>query len=152
MAKVREYENSAEIATFLHVNDGEAYVKSYTATNEPLKVDSSNLTKKVGGVRVKMLVEEDTGSRKDGSFYKKTVWNEQERDNVSSPTSGYGRHEVDGTPYNNNAAPENKDGLTPLQVLKNFVDNIAADVRQHTWLLVGVAIIAAAALAVALLK
>lgn len=151
MAKVREYENSAEIGTYLHVNDGEAYVKSYTSVNEPLKVDSATLTKKVGGVRVKMLVEEDTGCKKDGSFYQKSVWNEQERDNISNPSTGFGRHNVDpvtGAPQ----TESNKDGLTPLQVLKNFVDNIAADVRQHTWLIVGIAVIAAAALAVAILK
>lgn len=149
MAKVREYENYAEIGTFMHVNDGEAYVKSYTSANEPLRVDSAQHTQKVGGVKVKMLVEEDNSCKKDGSFYKKTVWNEQLRDNASSPTTGYGTHSI-----NTNGQPttDNKDGLTPLQVLKNFVDNIAADVRQHTWLIVLTAIVAAVALGIALFK
>ena len=57
-------------------------------------------------------------------------------------------------PYNNSES--SPDGLTPLQVLKNFVDNVAADVRQHkNWLIalgmgVAVAIVVSGATAIKL--
>lgn len=147
MAKNREYRNTAEIATFLHVNDGEAYTKSYTSVNEPLKVDSSKLMKKVGGVKVHMLVEEDMSVKSDGSFYEKRVWNEQERDTISTRSEPFQTQKQNiPQPNNNTQSNNNTDGLTPLQVLKNFVDNIATDVRILTIAIIAVAIIAGAAL------
>lgn len=143
MSKNREYRNTAEIATFLHVNDGEAYTKSYTSVNEPLKIDGSKLTKKVGGVKVHMLVEEDMNVKSDGSFYEKRVWNEQERDNSSSKSEPYQSEKSYINSPNNSQQSGSNDGLSPLQVLKNFVDNIAADNRTQ-WVVIAAALILAA--------
>lgn len=144
---VREWSNTAEIGTFLHINKGEAYTKSYTSVNEPLKVDTAEQTRKVGHVRVHMHVEEDTGVKSDGSFYTKTVWNEQERDGGSG--TGYSEKRPVNTESNsqNDEQPNNKE-LTPLQVLKNFVDNIASDVRNKETHIFTLALVAGAALIV----
>lgn len=153
MSKNREYRNTAEIATFLHVNEGEAYTKSYTSVNEPLKVDSSKLVKKVGGVKVHMLVEEDMNVKNDGSFYEKRVWNEQERDNTNSRSEPYQseKNYINNPNNNSNQQSACSDGLSPLQVLKNFVDNIAADNRTQWMVIAAALILAAGAIGIAIL-
>ena len=154
MGKNREYENFAEIGTFLHVNDGEAYTKSYTSVNEPLRTDSAKLTKKVGSVKVRMLVEEDRGVQKDGSFYTKSVWNEQERDGGNSPSTGYKttqQSEYYNDPQTQNKPVDNNEIPAWGKVLKNFVDKIK-DENNTQWILIAIiGIVAGIALGLAAL-
>lgn len=137
---------SCEIGSFLHENKGKATVKTYTAVNEPLKVDAADRTRQIGKVRVEMHVIESKNVV-DNQIYQKDVEMFQIRDDATpSETS-----EMSSSSVNPSGAVP-KDGLTPLQVLKNFVDNIAKGQRLHTALIVGAVAIAVAAFVMVLLK
>jgi hypothetical protein len=148
MARKSEPVAFAEVGSYLHENQGQATVKTYTSVNETLKVDPALKTRQIGKVRVEMHVTEDR-SVGDNQIYEKNVTMHQIRDNIPSGTT-----EIGSSPAGTSAGTPGKstDGLTPLQVLKNFVDNIASDVRLHTALLVGIGILAAAGVIIAIMK
>jgi hypothetical protein len=100
-----------------------------------------------------MHVEEDKSVKKDGSFYEKRVGLTQERDGGQSHSAS-GRGSVAETTKNFSSEDPHyeKDSSpdpSPLAVLKNFVDNIAASQRLHTLLIVGAFIVAVTALVLA---
>lgn len=141
----------AEVGAFLHEHDGgSATVKTYTSVNEGLKVDAATRTQQIGKVRVEMHVFEDK-SVKDGQIYEKGIFMKQIRDNFV----GNGTQPISGSEqiYNQPTGAENQSGeLTPLKVLKNFVDNIASSQRLMWGIIVGLAIIAGGALALAIIQ
>jgi len=142
MSRIKEKESYAEIGTFLHVDKGQARIKAYTSVNEPLKVDASELTKKVGKVRVRMVVEEDKSVQNDGSFYEKNVDAVQERDDGDVDHQNTRSSKVytpQEDPDVNDTVPTN--GHDKFSVLKNFVDNIASDNRIQWMAILGVAIL-----------
>lgn len=151
MARRKEHTNSAEIAAFLHTNENEAYVKTYTAVNEPMKIDSSQRTQKIGGVTVTMNVEEDTSVKRDGSFYEKRVWTEQHRD-LGETNTNPGDRTDKPEQKNHEETKDDNDGTGPsgLQVLKNFVDKLAEN-QTMLWVVVtAIAIVAGVALALSI--
>ena len=113
----------AEIGAYLHKDGGKAKVKAYTSVNKPLQVDASEKTEQIKRLRVEMHVVEDK-TVDSNSFYTKSVDAVQVSD--SSPASSSGFSESD---YPNTNAGESKESPSGLQVLKNFVDNIASDLR-----------------------
>lgn len=146
--KKEEVLGYAEFGAYMHRdNGGKARIAAYTSVNKPLSVEAHDETTKIASRRYK-IIEEERAELNGNTFYTKDVWNEQEGSS-GTPMSGSNYTEAPNTTQTPNA---NADGLTPLQVLKNFVDNIAADVRQHTWLIVAIGCVAAAALVVALIK
>ena len=150
MAKKSEPVAFAEVGSYLHENNGQATVKTYTSVNETLKVDPALKTRQIGKVRVEMHVTEDR-SVGDNQIYEKNVTMHQIRDNIPYGTTEIGSSPA-GTSGTSGTPGKSTDGLTPLQVLKNFVDNIASDVRLHTALLVGIGILAAAGVVIAIMK
>ena len=154
VGKYKESETFVEIGGYVHQDEGRARAKLYVGdVNRPLMVDDAALTKRLKRVRVTMNVAEDKSVHKN-QVYEKDINMVQEildepntKGGVTSTEKNYNL----GPDGNGNGNGSNKDGLTPLQVLKNFVDNIAADVRQHGWMILGVGLIAAAALVAALI-
>ena len=132
---------SAEIGAYMHRNNGgKVNISSYTSVNKKLTTDTADETTRIAHKRFE-IIEKEVPELDGNKFYSKDIWNEQT--DMGGQTGTYpGR--------NNNSSYEQpeeaKQGLSPLQVLKNFVDNIAADVRQHTWLIVAIGVIAALAL------
>jgi hypothetical protein len=121
---------SAEIASYLVENDGgNEKVIARTSVNSPILAPDGKHVHRLGGVRVKMIEEEDKTVKLDNGgsqFYQKEVNVIQEplsKKNESVPDREY------DTPSGGYSQPMGKDGLTPLQVLKNMVDNHANDIR-----------------------
>src|SRR3990167_5663198 len=118
----------AEIGAYLHKDGGKAKVKAYTSVNKPLQVDASEKTEQIKRLRVEMRVVEDK-TVDSNSFYTKSVDAVQVND--SSPASSSGLSESDYPSTNagesNGDQKESKESPSALQVLKNFVDNIASD-------------------------
>lgn len=154
MTKVKEYQSFAEIGAFLHRNDGEAYVQTYTSVNEPIKIEGSKDAEMITKVRVNIDVEEDRGvqRRNGGGFYAKRVEASQVRDDNTVSTA----RTTPGAPM---AAPKTapSDGMDKTDYLKNMHDqldnretaNKLQNQNEHTvfWLVIlGVAIIATTAL------
>jgi hypothetical protein len=116
---------TAEVGAYLHVNNGgTAKIKAYHSTNKPVKVDAADLTKRIAHKRYR-LVEEEIAEAKSDCFYEKEFENVQEEAGKPEVNSGY--KEDDYEPQVPMPPKNGEPG--PLQVLKNFVDNIAADVR-----------------------
>ena len=138
----------ARFGAYMHRNNGgKMNISAYTAVNKPLAIDPADETVRIAE-RTYKIVEEENPVLDGNKFYSKDVWNEQSGDgdvysNTTSQPAGNG---------NNEEQKEPADGLSPLKVLKNFVDNIAADNRTQWWMIVTVAIIAAAAIAIAIIK
>ena len=138
----------ARFGAYMHRNNGgKMNISAYTAVNKPLAVDTADETVRIAE-RTYKIVEEERPELDGSKFYSKDVWNEQsgEGDTYSNAT-----HQPNGD-SNVNEEKEPSDGLSPLKILKNFVDNIAADNRTQWWMIVTVAIIAAAAIAIAIIK
>jgi len=116
---------TAEVGAYMHVDDGgKAKIKAYHSTNRPVKVDAAKLTKRIAHKRYR-LVEEEIAEAKSDCFYEKEFQNFQEE--AGKPEVNNGANEED---YDDGDAPERENGnLTPLKVLKNFVDNLASGVR-----------------------
>lgn len=137
----------AKFGAFMHRNNGgKMNISAYTAVNKPLQVDAADETTRIAE-RTYKIVEEETPELNGNKFYEKNVWNEQ---TGSGDQGQYKSTSPAGTPAN--GEQPNKDGLTPLQVLKNFVDNIAADNRTQWIAIAAGLILAAAGLAIALIK
>ena len=139
----------AKFGAFMHRdNGGKMKVSAYTSVNKPLIIDSADETTRIAE-RTYKIVEEERPELNGNKFYEKEVWNEQSGSgDVAGPT-GHGS----STPGENS---ENGDGLSPLKVLKNFVDNLAADVRADRgfarWGLLLIGLVSVAALVIAVLK
>jgi len=142
----------AKFGAYMHRNNGgKMNISAYTAVNKPLAIDPADETVRIAE-RTYKIVEEENPVLDGNKFYSKDVWNEQSGE--GDTYTGTQRSPA-GEDYNTNGNGEQKepsDGLSPLKVLKNFVDNIAADNRTQWWVIVAVAIIAAVAVAVALIK
>jgi hypothetical protein len=140
----------ARFGAYMHRNNGgKMNISAYTAVNKPLAIDAADETVRIAE-RTYKIIEEERPELDGSKFYSKDVWNEQSGDgdtysNTSSSPAG-------NNGYGNEESKEPADGLSPLKVLKNFVDNIAADNRTQWWVIVVVAIIAATAIAVAIVK
>lgn len=140
-----------EVATYRHENPGKVTFETVSTANEDVMPshDSERITR-LGKVRVETRVTEWKGTDENGKVYQKDVETVQLSDS-DAPTST----STSGEPVNTaaDAAPENGEP-TPLKVLKNFVDNIAADVREHktlmTILVIGALLIGTAALILAI--
>lgn len=159
MAKVKEYDSFAEIAAALHRNDGEAYVQTYTSVNEPVRVEASKAADLISKVRVTMHVEEDRGVQRsaNGGFYRKDVTVTQERDDQVEKTNTPAKSGYVATPPMPTAQPTSGPDLGGERswVMKKFdevqdqLNNLSADKRQHTLLIVICFVIATAALVMA---
>lgn len=124
----------AEVGTYMYRNNGtgKVSVKMHTSVNKPLALDDADEVLKVKKIRVETHVVEDKGLT-DGVAYQKDIETIQLTDGDAPETS---------SSYQTGAEDPVKsaDGPSPLQVLKNFVDNIAADVREkHTLTMILVA-------------
>ena len=147
----------AEFGAFLHRNDGgKINVSAYTSVNEKLKVDAAGDTAKIAHRRFN-IYEEEVPELHGNKFYSKDVWTDQTE--ASSPNVGQWSGST--TPYAPAPAAQPSAGPatpgiapdpSPLAVLKNFVDNIAADVRNHGWMILGITVIAVAGFVIAVMK
>ena len=142
----------AKFGAFMHRdNGGKMKISAYSSVNKPLTIDSADETTRVAE-RTYKIVEEERPELNGSKFYEKTVWNEQTGTGDVQGTRPSGSNDVDSDPENN----ENNKELTPLRVLKNFVDNLAEDVRSDRgfarWGLILVAVVAVAAFVIALIK
>ena len=137
-----------EIGGYAHLNGGQVKTNLYVSdVNKPLEIEDAEITKRLKKLRVTMNVEEDK-SVSENCVYSKNVTMVQEPSNGDSAPTGTQRTGDDWKPQ-----ADGKDGgPNPLQVLKNFVDNIAADNRWQWVLIVAACIIGATALAVALIR
>lgn len=131
----------AKVGMFLHENAGKATTKVYTSINEGLKVDAAEKTRKVGEVTVEMHVKEDR-SVKDNQIYQKDIWAEQ-KNSMGDPSN-----DGNNTSLTGDSPVDPSQGLTPLQVLKNFVDRINDRVTKHDGYLIALAAVSAVALVV----
>jgi len=147
---VQENDSYAETAVYQHVDKGQTRTKMYNSVNSPVKVDASEQGFLVTKVRTLVHVTEDRGVQSDTSNYEKIVSTEQVRDGNSSNNGNSTSYGPSTAATAADPAPAPSDGLTPLQVLKNFVDNIAADNRLQWICIVALGVIAAAALVIAL--
>ena len=145
--KGKEVVGYAKFGAYLHRdNGGKARIAAYTSVNQPLRVEAHDETTRIAE-RTYKIVEEENAKLDGSTFYTKDVWNEQSgtagetlEDGVSLP----GATPNEGIPGEN---------LSPLQVLKNFVDNIAADNRLQWIAIVGIAVVlVAATLVITLVK
>ena len=146
---VAESTGFAEIGSYMYRNNGtgKVSVKMHTSVNKPLSLDDADEVLRIKKIRVETRVVEDKGLA-DGVAYQKDVEAIQTTDS-ETPSSTSSRSSANESP------PSPGDGNpTGLQVLKNFVDNIAADLRDHknlaTILFVVIGAVAVAALILAI--
>ena len=146
--KMKESETFCEIGGFIHQDQGRVKAKMYVGdVNRPLVIDDAELTKRMKKIRVTMHVSEDKSVHQN-QVYEKDI--EMVQEIIGDPSGKAGK----SAPYSQDATPEvnaangqtNPEGMTPFQVLKNFVDNIAKDNRAQWIVIVCIAIIAAAGL------
>lgn len=149
MAKNKEYDSYAEIGAFLHRDEGQARVETYTSVNSPLKVSASKAVEQISKVRVTMHVEEDRGVSRDGGFYMKGVSMSQTRDNNTEETTSNGSSKAPmPPPYK----PDHGSDLPAWgKVLKNLVDEVSANTRLAILLSVVGIVLAAGAFVMAVL-
>jgi hypothetical protein len=142
----------AEFGAHMHRdNGGKMKIVASTSVNKPLSIDGGHdETSKIAFRRYK-IVEEEKAQLNGSTFYEKEVWNEQEGGEKASKTSSRKEEDVD-EPETVEGSEGSRGGPSGLAVLKNFVDNLAADVRQHTVLILAVGMVAIAALAIAVVK
>lgn len=138
----------AEIASYRHENAGKVSVETVSTANKPVSptADSERITR-LGKVRVETRVTEWKGTGDDGKVYQKDIETIQINDSSVPSSSSTGLNPQ----YTGEAQKANPDGLSPLQVLKNFVDNIAADNRTQWVCMVAIGLIAAAALVMSII-
>lgn len=148
MAKNKEYDSFAEIGAFLHRDEGQARVETYTSINSPLKVAASKSVEQISKVRVTMHVEEDRGISRDGGFYMKGVSMSQTRDDQNTtPTTSNG-----STGARQTTGPEQGHDLPAWgKVLKNLVDEVSANTRLAILLAVVGILVAAGAFVIAVM-
>lgn len=149
MAKNKEYDSYTEIASYLHRDEGEARVETYTSVNAPIKVTASKTAELISKVRVAMHVEEDKGVTREGGFYMKKVSMSQTRDNQVEETTSNGS----SRPNRQMAGQEQGNNDLPAwgKVLKNLVDEVSANTRLAILLAVVGIMLAAGAFVIAVL-
>jgi hypothetical protein len=146
MAKQEKVLGYAKFGAFMHRdNGGKMKISAYTAVNKPLTVDGADETTRIAE-RTYKIVEEERPELNGNKFYEKEVWNEQSGSGDVTQTKNTTNVDEGNTPNNNG------DGLSPLKVLKNFVDNIAADNRTQWIVICACIVLGAAAIAIALIK
>lgn len=122
----------ADFGAFMHRDDGgKMKVAAYTSVNKPLNIEAHDETQRIAQRRYK-IVEQERAELDGNKFYQKDVWNEQEdagkRDTAANnPTDGF--HDVNDFAQTTKPSSPAGDSPSALQVLKNFVDNLAADFR-----------------------
>lgn len=145
MSKQHESSTYCEIAGYVHQDEGSAKVKMYVGDpNKPLQIDDAALTKRLKKVRVTMNVSEDTGVYKN-QVYEKDINMVQTIMDEPSSKGGLPGTTSTGKEYLGTADPSTAPtgDLTPMQTLKNMLDNLWADNRAQ-WFLIGAAILVAA--------
>jgi len=150
--RVEELKGYAEIGSYMYRNNGtgKVSVKMHTSVNKPLELDSADEILKIKKIRVETHVIEDK-NLSDGIAYQKDVETIQKTDNGAPMNETF-----DGTDSmpGGNGSGNNSGEPSGLQVLKNFVDNIAADVRDNKnlqtvlFLLIGVIAVSALILSI----
>jgi len=124
-----------EVATHLHRDNGrKVCIKSKTSVNKPLHADTGHAdTQKVSHIRVKVM-EEEVPELNGDKFYQKDLVSIQESVMNAEPKNEskkvYANDYLNDSDDEDEEQPTKTKGLTALQVLKNFVDNIAMDIRQ----------------------
>jgi hypothetical protein len=132
---VEEPTKYATVGAFLHRdNGGKASVRAYTSVNEELKVDASDEVQKIGDVKVEFRVTENNNLN-GSKIYQKDISTVQIPGNTntqSTTATGSSDPLYNETPVS--------DGLSPLKVLKNFVDHIKEE-QTMMWVVVGVSLV-----------
>jgi len=142
-----ESKGYAEVGSYMYRNNGtgKVSVKMHTSVNKPLALDEADEVLRIKKIRVETRVVEDKGLA-DGVAYQKDVESIQTTDTETQGTTGSSTAA--------NEEPTTPSGPSGLQVLKNMVDNIAADLRDHktlaTILFVVLGAVAVAALILAI--
>lgn len=138
--KVREYSTFVETGMYVDVKDGKTTIKEVLGA--PGEQIPNGFFDKV---RVTRHVEEFKGSAPSGITYAKTIFPEQTRTSTNTPQETFSTSmgAPDGTV---------RPGMDKADYLKNFMDNIAADVRsEKPWtraaLVIGACALVAAATA-----
>lgn len=136
-----------EVATYRHENAGRVSFETVSTANKEVHPtsDSERITR-LGKVRVETKVTEWKGVADNGKVYQKDIETIQTNDSTNPSSVSYGMTQ----PVAGNNTAETSDGLTPLKVLKNFVDNIATDNRAQWICMIALGVIAATALILAL--
>lgn len=148
--KIHESSSWVELGGYVHQDEGRAKAKLYVGdVNKPLVIDDAALTKRLKKVRVTMNVSEDKSVHQN-QVYEKDI--EMIQEIIGEPSGKNGKtapYSQDATPEMNSAAPSNE--LTPMQILKNMIDNVMADNRTQWIVIAGALIIAAVALGLSIL-
>jgi Ni,Fe-hydrogenase I large subunit len=148
--KYKESETFCEIGGFIHQDQGRVKAKMYVGdVNKPLQIDDAELTKRMKKIRVTMNVSEDKSVHQNQVYEKDIEMIQEVIGDPSGKSSGKdAAYSKDATPEMQSGVPSNE--LTPLAVLKNFLDNVAADNRTQWIAIAGALIIAAVALGLAI--
>ena len=131
MGTIKEPSASVEIGGYVYQNNGKATAKLQVSdVNKPLVLDNAAITKRLKKVKVTMNVEEDD-TPYNNQVYQKDVTMWQTVDDEESPKGTTASAQIKHSPkYDVDDEDEEPKGpLDRLGVLKNFVDNIAEDVR-----------------------
>jgi len=138
-----------DIAGYVYQNAGKATAKLQVGNvNEELKPDNAELIKTMKRVRVSMRVEEDQSVLTNQVYQKDVVMDQQVLDEAPSGKAPKGSTYAAPNAESADPAP----GPSGLQVLKNFVDNVASDNRLQWVAIIGLSLLAITALAVAVLR
>lgn len=134
----------ADFGAYMHRNEGGTMkIAAYTSVNKPLSVEAHDETTKIAQRRYK-IVEEERAELDGNKFYQKDVWNVQEETGKDIKPTVQNNNKYVPTGEHSCPAPINtpmaNGELTPLAVLKNFVDNIAADNRMQWLAIAGIAL------------
>ena len=147
---VNEATAYAEIGGYLYENEGKATVKMHTSVNESLKLDDAVKATRIKKVRVEMNVIEDK-SVQGNQIYQKDVSMTQIVDDNNPTTTAQNSYST-GAPVDANQSDPNNQGQGPsgLQVLKNFVDKIADQVKAMWIVIAGLALVTGVAITLAI--
>lgn len=124
---------------------GNIRYETETSVNEPLRIRPDGYDQIRVGQHHKVTVTEEEVKNCDGNkLYTKDVNVHQSQVEGARPGfSGSNGFNAPQGSNGNNQPSENKDGLTPLQVLKNFVDQFHSDYsrdRTAQWVMIAVGV------------
>ena len=157
--KTEENWNLVSNETFAKGSDsweenGKIYVRHRVASGSPDEVKKilgdvkTKAQQKLGYAHNVKVYEKVQHNPTTNGVVKEKVFCVEESDDLGDGDDSTPKNENTSTFTSSSEVPT--DGLTPLQVLKNFVDNVAEDVRQQkNWVLglgIGLGIVAAATL------
>lgn len=134
--ETRELGN-VHIVTVQHSDPASTETVTKIGVNKEPTFRAANLTEKVAGTRIRIVEEQDTDVQHDSSgtqIADKIVRQIQQVDGDSTAgvSPGSSSRTANPTPAAKEPQPDTPkapEGPSALQVLKNFVDNVAADVR-----------------------